>query len=276
MTCRSSQLARTDPPRVSVVVPLRNEEPAIASLVGGIAGALASLPIEIVLVNDGSTDGTQAACLALAAADPRIRVLAHETSAGQSAALHSGVLAAAAPIVATLDGDGQNPPENLMRLIAPLLDPDAPPCRGLVAGQRVGRKDRFGKRLASRLANGLRAFVLGDGTRDTGCGLKAFRRDAFLALPYFNHMHRYLPALFIRDGWQVELVDVTHAPRRFGRSNYGIFDRAFAGVWDLAGVAWLIRRRKRVQPRLLTPNPVTLAAEDRDMQDIAPFARKAG
>lgn len=250
---RPAQIA---PPGLSLVVPLRNEEGAIDALVTGIAAALGARSYELLLVDDGSTDGTRDKCLVLAARDARIRVLGHSRSAGQSAALHSGVLAARAQVVATLDGDGQNPPENLPRLVAPLIGPDSDPGCGLVAGQRVGRKDTLSKRLASRFANALRSAVLRDGTRDTGCGLKAFRRDAFLALPYFNHMHRYLPALFARDGWQVRLVDVTHAPRTSGRSKYGNLDRALAGVLDLAGVAWLIRRRKQARAEMLTTETI--------------------
>lgn len=242
-------------PRLSVVVPLHNEEGAIDDLVADISAALTTWSYELILVDDGSTDTTRARCLALAARDARIVVLGHPKSGGQSAALHSGVLEARAAIVATLDGDGQNPPANLPRLVAPLIGPTASPICGLVAGQRVGRKDSLSKRLASRFANGLRATVLRDGTRDTGCGLKAFRREAFLALPYFNHMHRYLPALFARDGWQVQLVDVTHAPRRTGRSKYGNLDRALAGILDLAGVAWLIHRQKRVLAERLASQP---------------------
>lgn len=240
-------------PGISLVVPMRNEEGAIEALVAGIAEAMAAWSWELILVDDGSTDQTRAKCLRLAAEDRRIRVLGHPVSAGQSAALHSGVMAARAPIVATLDGDGQNPPENLPRLVAPLVAPGADPTCGLVAGQRVGRRDSLSKRLASRAANAIRSAVLHDGTRDTGCGLKAFRREAFLALPYFNHMHRYLPALFARDGWQVAHVDVTHAPRLAGRSNYGNLDRALVGIVDLIGVAWLIRRRKRARARELSP-----------------------
>lgn len=241
------------PLALSVVVPLRNEEGAIDALVAGIEAVLGAQSYELLLVDDGSTDHTREKCLAHAARNPRIRVLGHPVAAGQSAALHSGVLAARAPIVATLDGDGQNPPENLPRLIAPLLGQGADPACGLVAGQRVGRKDSLSKRLASRFANGVRSSILRDGTRDTGCGLKAFRREAFLALPYFNHMHRYLPALFARDGWQVRHVDVSHAPRRTGRSSYGNLDRALVGIVDLFGVAWLIRRRKTARAEVLTP-----------------------
>jgi dolichol-phosphate mannosyltransferase len=277
MTWRMAPPVQPGLPRVSVVVPMRNEAPAIPVLVEGIAQSLGRIPFEILLVDDGSTDGTRDVCLMLAAADPRIRVIGHKVSAGQSAALHSGVLAASAAIVATLDGDGQNPPENLMRLVAPLLDPEASPRRGLVAGQRVGRKDTLSKRLASRFANALRSAVLRDGTRDTGCGLKAFRREAFLALPYFNHMHRYLPALFARDGWQVELVDVTHAPRLHGRSNYGNLDRAIAGLIDLVGVAWLIRRRKTAEPQILSVPRATAPVEDRGPQETVPhLSRKVG
>ncbi|OZA09264.1 MAG: dolichol-phosphate mannosyltransferase [Rhodobacterales bacterium 17-64-5] len=256
-------------PRLSVVVPMRNEAGAIAALVHDIFAALAVVEFELLLVDDGSTDATREVCRALAARDARIRVLGHPVSAGQSAALHSGVLAARATLVATLDGDGQNPAENLPRLIAPLMQPDAEAI-GLVAGQRVGRKDTLSKRLASRFANWLRSAILRDGTRDTGCGLKAFRRDAFLALPYFNHMHRYLPALFARDGWEVRLVDVTHAPRQSGRSNYGNLDRALAGIVDLAGVAWLIHRRKRARAEVVaalaevTPTPPSLEATGRN------------
>jgi dolichol-phosphate mannosyltransferase len=251
------------PPRLSVVVPLHNEEGAIDELVADISKALVTWAYELILVDDGSTDGTRARCLALAARDARIVVLGHPRSGGQSAALHSGVQAARAAIVATLDGDGQNPPENLPRLVAPLFGPGADLKCGLVAGQRVGRKDTLSKRLASRFANALRSAILRDGTRDTGCGLKAFRREAFLALPYFNHMHRYLPALFARDGWQVHLVDVSHAPRRTGRSKYGNLDRALAGVLDLGGVAWLIHRRKRTSAERLTftPPPSVSAVE---------------
>lgn len=239
-------------PQISVVVPLRNEAESIGALVKAICSELGHFRFEVVLVDDGSTDATRAVCLGLAAQDDRVHVVGHARSSGQSAALHSGVLFARAPVIATLDGDGQNPPKNLPRLVNPLIGPNADPACGLVAGQRVGRKDTFSKRIASRFANALRSAVLRDGTRDTGCGLKAFRREAFLALPYFNNMHRYLPALFSRDGWQVAHVDVTHAPRTFGTSKYGNLDRAIAGLADLAGVAWLIHRRKKSRPELVS------------------------
>jgi glycosyltransferase involved in cell wall biosynthesis len=243
-------------PAVSVVVPLLDEEENLRALVDRIRAALDPLcRHEVVLVDDGSRDGTRALCLALATEFPNIVVVGHAAPAGQSAAVNSGVLAARGQIIATLDGDGQNPPENLPRLLAPFLAPGADPALGLAAGQRVARQDTLSKRLASRFANGLRSAILQDGTRDTGCGLKAFRRDAYLTLPFFNHQHRYLPALFARDGWGIVHVDVSHAPREHGTSKYTNLSRALVGMTDLAGVAWLIRRRKRARPVTLTPLP---------------------
>jgi dolichol-phosphate mannosyltransferase len=231
---------------ISIVIPMRNEAGNAAGLLAEIAAAMAPWPgHEVIVVDDGSSDGTAAVVAGLMPRHPGLRLLRHPVSAGQSAAVHSGVQAARGRLVATLDGDGQNPPDQLPALLAPLLAADAPARLGLVAGQRVGRKDTLSKRLASRAANAIRVRVLKDRTRDTGCGLKAFRRDAFLALPYFDHMHRYLPALFARDGWQIAHVDVTHRERGAGRSNYSNVQRALVGVRDLMGVAWLIRRRKR-------------------------------
>ncbi len=241
-------------PSVSIVIPMRNESGNIGPLVADIAAACGSLPAaEIIVVDDGSTDDTAARAEALANDHPALRLIRHDRSGGQSAAVHSGVLAARAPVVCTLDGDGQNPPSELPKLWAPLLAPGSDRV-GLVAGQRVGRKDTMSKKLASKLANGIRARILRDGTRDTGCGLKGFRRDAFLRLPYFDHMHRYLPALFARDGWEVQLVDVTHRERQAGTSNYNNLQRGLVGIHDLIGVSWLIRRRKKAQPNE-TPRP---------------------
>ncbi len=246
---QSGQDGMQDVIRFSIVVPMKNEADNITTLVEEIGTACAPLgPFELIIVNDGSTDATAAIALELASTRPWLRVLSHDRSGGQSAAVHSGVLHARGPIIATLDGDGQNPPDQLPHLLAPLLAPDAPADLGLVAGQRVGRQDTMSKRLASRLANGLRARILRDGTRDTGCGLKAFRRDAYLALPFFNHQHRYLPALFTRDGWRIAHVDVTHRPRQAGQSNYNNLQRALVGIHDLIGVAWLLRRRKLARP----------------------------
>jgi dolichol-phosphate mannosyltransferase len=234
-------------PRVSVVVPVRNEAGNIAPLVKEIALALAPLePIEIIYVNDGSRDDTEAELKSLMNAYGSLRQLRHAESCGQSAAVRSGVAAARAPLVATLDGDGQNDPAFLPAFFS-VLERD--PGVGLVAGQRVGRKDTGFKRLQSRIANRVRKAVLRDGTRDTGCGLKAFRREMFLALPYFDGLHRFLPALVARDGYRVAYVDVVDRPRLCGVSNYGLWDRLWVGILDLAGVWWLVRRRKRV-PRV--------------------------
>ena len=233
---------------VSIVVPMRNEAGNLARLARGIAEACADLDgFEIIIVDDGSSDETAQIARDLAAEIPQLRLVQHPRSGGQSAAVHSGVQAATAPIICTLDGDGQNPPSELPKLFTPLLQ-DQSNQLGLVAGQRVGRQDTLSKRLASRFANSLRAWMLKDGTRDTGCGHKGFRREAFLALPYFDHMHRYLPALFKRDGWSVELVDVAHEERHSGRSNYNNLQRGLVGIYDLIGVAWLIRRRKKATP----------------------------
>lgn len=240
-------------PEISIIIPARNEEANIAALLDGIAIACAALDHEVIVVDDASDDGMDRLVLArISTGDGRLRLLRHDRQGGQSAAVHSGARAARGGILCTLDGDGQNPPEELPRLIAPLRAPGAGKI-GIVAGQRVGRKDTLSKRLASRFANGLRAWVLRDGTRDTGCGLKAMRRDAFLALPYFDHMHRYLPALFARDGWEVAHVDVSHRPRGGGRSNYSNLQRGIVGISDLIGVAWLLRRRKKARAREILP-----------------------
>lgn len=231
-------------PRISVVVPMLNEEDAVEPLVREIAGACAPLaPFEAVFVNDGSTDDTGSRIAALRSEFPWLREVRHARPCGQSAALRSGVLAARAAVICTLDGDGQNPPAEIPRLVSPLLD-DGAGRLGLVAGQRVRRQDKAARRFASRLANRLRAWILGDDTRDTGCGLKAFPRAIFLALPYFDHLHRYLPALVRREGFDVILVDVAHRARAAGRTKYTNIGRAFVGVQDLLGVWWLLRRRR--------------------------------
>jgi dolichol-phosphate mannosyltransferase len=237
-------LPATSRPAISVVVPVRNEAGNIAPLVAEIAAALGGRAFEIVYVNDGSTDGTEQELLRLMALHPWLRQVKHAQSCGQSAAVRTGVAAARGDIVGTIDGDGQNDPAFIPKLIA-VLEEGAPRI-GLVAGQRVGRKATGFKKLQSRIANAVRNAVLKDGTRDTGCGLKAFRRDVFLGLPYFDGLHRFLPALVRRDGYDIGYVDVVDRPRHSGVSNYGFFDRLWVGILDLAGVWWLVRRKKRV------------------------------
>jgi dolichol-phosphate mannosyltransferase len=232
-------------PAVSVVIPVRNEADNIEPVANEVARSLAGhWPFEIVFVNDGSSDDTETVLRRLSAERHWLRHVAHRTSCGQSAAIRTGVAVACGAMIATLDGDGQNDPSFLPKLIE-ALERGGPPT-GLIAGQRVGRKDTGFKRFQSRVANGVRSAVLRDGTRDTGCGLKAFRRDVFLALPYFDGLHRFLPALVRRDGYKVAYVDVVDRPRLHGVSNYGMWDRLWVGILDLCGVWWLIRRRKRV------------------------------
>lgn len=230
--------------QISIVIPMKNEADNIGPLIKDILKVCEGDDIEIIAVDDASTDHSADVVREVMASHDNVRLLRHNVSAGQSAAIHSGVVAARGEIVATLDGDGQNPPSELPRLYAPFLDDRASMDLGLVAGQRVKRQDSWSKRYASKFANGLRGWALNDGTRDTGCGFKAFRRYAFLTLPYFNHMHRFLPALFKRDGWEIVLVDVSHQPRLAGKSNYSNWQRALVGAVDLLGVMWLLRRRK--------------------------------
>lgn len=232
-------------PRVSVVVPVRNEAPNIVPLLAEIEEACTGLaPFEVVYVDDGSTDDTPSVLAQARASRPWLRVLRHKASCGQSAGIRTGVLAARAPIIVTLDGDGQNDPAFIPTLVAALER--AGEGTGLAAGQRVGRKATGFKRFQSRVANTVRAAILRDATRDSGCGLKAFRRDVFLALPYFDALHRFMPALVNREGFATVHVDVVDRPRFAGQSNYGFLDRLWVGIMDLAGVWWLIRRRRRI------------------------------
>jgi dolichol-phosphate mannosyltransferase len=234
----------TNEPAVSVVVPVRNEAGNIAGLVAEIARALdGQWPFEVVYVNDGSSDGTEAELKRLKTQYPWLRRVRHGQSCGQSSAVRSGVAAARAPLIVTLDGDGQNDPAFIPAMLRAL---EASDRIGLIAGQRVGRKSGGFKKFQSRVANAVRGAVLRDGTRDTGCGLKAFRRDVFMRLPYFDGLHRFLPALVRRDGRDIGYVDVVDRPRASGVSNYGMWDRLWIGILDLAGVWWLIRRRKRI------------------------------
>jgi dolichol-phosphate mannosyltransferase len=242
-----------DGPVLSVVIPMRNEGPNVLPLLAEIAAALAGTAFEIVCVDDGSSDDTAAR---LAEALPRFPLVAlrHARSCGQSAAVVSGVTAARAAWIATLDGDGQNDPADIPRLWARALTERAGGAV-LVAGHRVTRKDSGVKRATSRIANAVRARLLGDATPDTGCGLKVFPRALFLDLPRFDHMHRYLPALAIRQGARVVSEAVNHRPRLRGRSNYGTLDRLVVSIADMLGVIWLQRRWKRPAAERLAAPP---------------------
>jgi glycosyltransferase involved in cell wall biosynthesis len=233
----------TEAVAISIVVPVRNEAENVSPLIAEIAAALdGRWAYEIIYVDDGSTDATADRLAANRKQRANLRQIRHAASSGQSAAVRSGVRAARGAIVATLDGDGQNNPAFLPDLISAIENGGE--RVGLVAGQRVGRKDTGFKKMQSRIANRVRNAILHDGTRDTGCGLKAFRREVFLMMPYFDGLHRFLPALVRREGYAIAYVDVIDRPRHSGVSNYGFFDRLWIGIMDLAGVWWLIRRKK--------------------------------
>jgi len=230
---------------LSVVVPVHNEGENIAPLVAEIATLATRIPLmEIVYVDDGSTDDTVAVLKQVQATQPLLRILTQSPRSGQSAATWTGVEASTQPIVATLDGDGQNDPEGLVAMFETFMAASQTNPHVMVAGQRAKREDNIIRKLSSRLANRVRASVLQDGVRDTGCALKMFKRDDYLALPYFNHMHRFLPALFIRNGVAVHLSDVKHRARTRGQSKYGVMNRLWVGIVDLFGVAWLQTRAK--------------------------------
>jgi len=237
-------------PQLSVVIPAFNEEGNIAALLAECVAALRGVvDFEVIFVDDRSRDGTLAVLQAAKANTPELRVIAHETQSGQSTAIRTGVKAARGAWVATLDGDGQNDPADLPRLLA-ARDAGAPGVK-LYAGWRVNRQDTGSKKWASKWANGIRSRLLRDATPDTGCGTKLFERAAFLDLPYFDHMHRYLPALMQRAGWQTVSVPVNHRQRGAGASKYTNLGRALVGVRDLMGVAWLIKRSKLTATREL-------------------------
>lgn len=230
-------------PELSVVIPAHDEAGNLGPLIAEIVALLRGrLPFEIIVVDDASRDGTRQTLLAARAEFPELRAFVHAQRAGQSTAVRNGVREAGADWVATLDGDGQNDPADILTLLD-RRDRAGPEVRCLI-GWRVDRQDGLVKRLTSRIANAVRRQLLGDATPDAGCGLKLFERAAFLDLPYFDHMHRYLPALFQRAGWSVLSVPIRHRPRTRGVSKYGTLGRAWAGLADLRGVAWLIRRSK--------------------------------
>lgn len=223
---------------ISVVIPVCNEVDNVGPLAREIVAALSGREFEIIFVDDGSTDGTAAAVRALRKDIPQVRLLSHSFRSGQSAAVCSGVRHARAEWVATLDGDGQNDPADIPKLY------DMRHSAELVMGNRTQRRDTWLRHVQSRVANGVRGRLLGDGTPDTGCGIKVIRREVFMDLPRFDHMHRFLPALFLRAGARVVSVPVAHRPRERGASKYGLFDRLWVGIVDIFGVMWLRRRSK--------------------------------
>lgn len=229
---------------ISIVLPAKDEADNIETLLVDIQRVMDGKHHEIIVVDDASTDQTREVLARLRRRMPQLRVVCHQRSCGQSAAIRSGVLAARGTIIVTLDADGQNPPDNLPKLLQPLLESPQRARIGLVQGQRVDRKDTRSKKLASRLANRIRNGLLQDGVSDSGCGLKAFPREVYLSLPFFDHIHRFMPAMVKREGWEVVTVPVTHAERKSGQSKYNNFQRARVGAIDLLGAAWLIRRRK--------------------------------
>lgn len=245
---------------LSVVIPVKNEAENIASLVGEIRAALDGLvEYEILYVDDGSSDATAAEITRLAAKTPQLRLLRHAQNCGQSAAIRTGVRAARASWIATLDGDGQNDPADIPVLWRLSREASDSPLL-LLAGYREKRQDSWSKRWASGIANAIRGRLLGDRTPDTGCGLKLFPRSLFLDLPHFDHMHRFLPALVLREGGRVRSVTVNHRPRRKGVSKYGVFDRLGVGIIDLFGVMWLQRRSTRPRLRGRTAREADAAA----------------
>lgn len=230
--------------KISVVIPVCNEADNVEPLAREIQAALAAhAPFEIIFVDDGSTDGTVAALRAARAAGiPEMRLLQHSVRCGQSVAVLTGVKAAQAEWIATLDGDGQNDPADIPAMIA--AQAGAGEGLRLVMGNRkAARKDNWLRKVSSRVANGVRGWMLGDGTPDAGCGIKLMHRETFLELPRFNHMHRFLPALYQRAGSRVISVPVRHRPRTRGTSKYGLHNRLWVGIVDLFGVRWLIRRK---------------------------------
>jgi dolichol-phosphate mannosyltransferase len=229
-------------PEISVVVPVFDEEGAAPALAREIAAAFKGRSFEIVFVDDASRDGTRAALTALRAEIQQLRVLAHRKNAGQSRAIRTGVLGARGAIIVTLDGDGQNDPADGPKLVDALKA--GPLELAMVGGERVKRQDSQAKKVASRIGNGVRKRLLRDTANDTGCGLKAFRRDAFLRLPYFDHIHRYLPALMVREGYQTAFLPVHHRHRTTGRSKYTNLGRLWVSLSDLMGVIWLQARAR--------------------------------
>lgn len=230
-----------DAPTLSVVVPVRNERDNLEPLIANITKILVETDHEIVYVDDGSSDGSRWELKRLAELYPSLHILHHDKPCGQSRAIVTGIRYARSPLIVTLDGDGQNDPADIPRLLAAFHDTEQPKLV-MIIGHRARRKDTRWRRFSSRFARWVRATILNDVTPDTGCGIKIFCREQFLLLPTFNHMHRYLPILFRNQGGEVISLEVNHLDRHYGRSNYGTIDRLLAGIWDVCGVIWLTRR----------------------------------
>jgi len=229
---------------MSVVVPVYNERDNVETLVSEIEQALSKYAYEMIFINDASSDDTSAVLTGLKSKYPTLRVLSHRQNSGQSRSVRTGILAAKAGIIATLDGDGQNDPADIPALFEQLTRSDAPHDLSLVGGRRAKRQDSWAKKIGSRFGNGVRKYLLKDQADDTGCGLKVFTREAFLRLPYFDHIHRYIPALMLREGYSIEFCDVSHRSREHGVSKYTNFGRLIVSIADLRGVMWLNRRAR--------------------------------
>lgn len=234
---------------LSIVVPVRNEAENVAAVAAEIGSTLAGKRrYELIFVNDGSSDGTAAALAGIKARDPAVRVLTLDRPSGKSRALIAAIKAARAPVICTMDGDGQDDPKFIADFWAAMAENGAPDLGRIVCARRINRRDSWIKRRGSRIANAVRRAALNDETPDSGCGYKMFGRDPFLELPRFENMHRFLPALMLQQGGTVISVPVTHRPRATGRSKYGMLDRLWVGIWDLLGVMWL--RRRTAYPRV--------------------------
>jgi dolichol-phosphate mannosyltransferase len=228
----------------TVVIPAFNEEDCIAPLLGEVVRVAHDCPVqEIIVVDDGSSDATAARAIEAGGGHLALRVIRHGKRQGQSRAMLTGIRAAAHDLIVTLDGDGQNDPADMPILFRALAQGRTRAQRVMVAGQRVKRRDTMVRRVSSRVANAVRAQLLHDDVRDTGCSLKLFRKQDFLDLPFFDHLHRFIPALMKASGVAVVLVDVGHRPRQGGLSKYGVWDRTWVGIHDLFGVRWLVKRQ---------------------------------
>ena len=230
--------------KLSVVVPVYNESENVSKLVDEIAVALAQTDYEMIFVNDASSDDTLSVLTSLKKDHSTLRAISHRKNAGQSRAVRSGVIAAKGQYIATLDGDGQNDPADIPALFEQITRNDAPDSLALVGGRRAKRQDSWAKKMGSRIGNGVRKKLLNDQADDTGCGLKVFSREAFLQLPYFDHIHRYIPALMLRERYKIEFCDVNHRHREFGVSKYTNFGRLMVSIADLRGVRWLNKRAR--------------------------------